>query len=290
MATPKYTKAQFDADFPDDEACLRWLMQVRHGGTHITCPGCKAPSKFHRMGKRRAFACQYCGHHIFPCAGTILEKSRTPLTKWFYALYLLTASRHGVPAREMERQLGVTFKCAWRICHELRKLMAKADLKFGGGAGGQLKGHVEVDESYFGPRSNRPGIVDKTPVIGMTERDGRLRAKPLTSTRAGEMTGEIDLNVAQGSRISTDEHKSYAGLTGMGYRHETVEHSAKEFARGDVHVNSLEGFWSRLKVSIRGTHVHVSQKHLDKYVGEFACRYNMRKRPERMFRAIISSL
>ena len=168
--------------------------------------------------------------------------------------------------------------------------MGVADAKSGGGAGGQLEGHVEVDESYFGRRSSVPGPGAKTAVIGMAERDGRLRAKPIESTRAGTMLGEIDLNVAPGSRISTDEHRSYGGLTGMGYDHQTVEHGAKEFARGDVHVNTLEGYWSRLKASIRGTHVHISEKHLDKYVAEFAYRYNMRKRPEAMFRTIIASV
>jgi transposase-like protein len=127
MAKPKYTKAQFDAEYPDDAACLHAIMEMRHGGTDIQCPACKKQSKFCLMAKRRGFSCQWCGHHIFPCVGTVFEKSRTPLTKWFYAMYLFTASRHGVPARKLERQLSVTYKCAWRMAHELRKLMAMAD-------------------------------------------------------------------------------------------------------------------------------------------------------------------
>src|SRR5438552_11009129 len=105
------------------------------------------------MTKRRAFACQECGHHICPAAGTIFHKSSTPLTKWFFAMYLMTSTRHGVAAKEIERQLGVTYKCAWRMCHELRKLMVSAD--FGGPIGGHDK-HVEVDETVMGGyQSNR---------------------------------------------------------------------------------------------------------------------------------------
>jgi transposase len=124
----------------------------------------------------------------------------------------------------------------------------------------------------------------------MIERDGRLREKIVENTGAGTLTGEVELNVQEGSRISSDEHGGYLPLGGMGFDHRTVQHGAKEFARGDVHVNSLEGYWSRLKASIRGTHIHVSEKHLGKYVGEFAFRYNMRKQPQAMFQAIISSV
>ena len=147
MAKPKYTKAQLDREYPDDGACLDAIMEMRYGGTDIKCPGCIARPSSHRIAKRRAYACQWCGHHIFPCVGTVFEKSRTPLTKWFYAMYLFTASRHGVPARELERQLGVTYKCAWRIAHELRKLMAIADYKGPMGGAGR---HVEVDETRVG--------------------------------------------------------------------------------------------------------------------------------------------
>jgi transposase-like protein len=147
MAKPKYTKAQFDREYPDDGACLDAIMDMRYGGTDIVCPACKRTSKFTRIAKRRAYACQWCGDHVYPCVGTVFEKSRTPLTKWFYAMYLFTASRHGVPARELERQLGVTYKCAWRIAHELRKLMAMADYR--GPMGGEGR-HVEVDETLIG--------------------------------------------------------------------------------------------------------------------------------------------
>ena len=122
----KYTFKQFQAQFPDDGSCLDRIMKEQYGGTEFSCPACGADSKFHRITKRRAYACQHCGHHIYPCVGTVFEKSRTNLTKWFFEMYLMTSTRHGVAAKELERQIGCTYKCAWRMAHELRKLMAAA--------------------------------------------------------------------------------------------------------------------------------------------------------------------
>ncbi|HEX3665124.1 MAG TPA: transposase [Rhizomicrobium sp.] len=134
----KFTFKQFQAQFPDDAACLERLMTVKFGGTKLTCPGCGVVgAQFHAMGARKAYACQHCGHHIYPCAGTIFHKSSTKLTHWFFAMYLMTSTRHGVAAKELERQLGVTYKTAWRIAHELRKLMAASDRK------GKLSGHMK---------------------------------------------------------------------------------------------------------------------------------------------------
>src|SRR5690242_12995658 len=133
----KYTFKQFQAEYPDDAACLAQIMNEQFGGTQTDCPGCGVHAKFHAMSKRRAYACQDCGHHIYPCVGTIFEKSRTPLTHWFFAMYLMTSTRHGVAAKELERQIGCTYKTAWRMAHELRKLMASADERR------LLKGHVE---------------------------------------------------------------------------------------------------------------------------------------------------
>jgi hypothetical protein len=282
MAKPKYTKAQFDAEYPDDATCLRAIMEMRYGGTDI-CPGCGKSSKFHLMGKRRGFSCQLCGHHIFPCVGTVFEKSRTPLTKWFYAMYLFTASRHGVPARELERQLGVTYKCAWRIAHELRKLMAMADDR------GPLSGTVEVDESHFGgkPRhKNRPRR-RKAMLLGLVQRAGPVRVGPISNTDMGTLEGAITRNVRPGSRVITDEHQSYSHVGSAGYDHHQVNHSSEEYVRGDVYTNTIEGYWSRLKNSIKGTHVHVSDKHLWKYAAEFSYKYNMRKQPQEMFNRMI---
>ncbi len=288
----KFTFTQFQAEYPDDGACLDKIMEMTYGGIKIKCPGCQKQSKFHRIEKRRAYACQLCGHHIYPCVGTIFEKSRTPLNKWFFAMYLFTSTRHGVAARELERQLGVTYKCAWRIAHELRKLMATADAS---GHSGPLSGHIEVDETYIGgKRKYIPGVAKrgrgtpgKTIVMGIAERGGSIRAGVIPNVKAASLEVAITQNVAAGSRVSTDELSGYGRLTEAGFDHQTVNHSAKEYVRGDVHVNSVEGYWSRLKNSINGTHVHVSERHMWKYVSEFSYRYNMRKRPAAMFGRMI---
>jgi transposase len=289
MAKPKYTKAQFDREYPDDAACLDAIMDMRYGGTDIPCPACNRTTKFSRIAKRRAYACQWCGRHVFPCAGTVFEKSRTPLTKWFYAMYLFTASRHGVPARELERQLGVTYKCAWRMAHELRKLMATADYK--GPLGGAGK-HLEIDETWVGGRARGRGKgvgarANKTVVMGIVEREGNVRAGVVPDETMESLEGAVKRNVKPGSLISSDEHVSYQRLREAGYLHRTITHSDGQYVRGEVHTNTIEGYWSRLKNSIKGTHVHVSRQHMWKYVSEFSYRYNMRKQPQEMFNRMI---
>ena len=286
----KYTFKEFQAEYPDDGACLDRIMLVQYGGTQIHCPGCGALSKFTRIAKRRAYACQWCGHHIYPCAETIFHKSRTPLTHWFFAMYLMTSTRHGVAAKELERQIGCTYKTAWRMAHELRKLMAAADDH------GPLSGHVEIDETFVGGKHRgRKGEGYKTraqrltPVLGMLQRDGTLRAGPVPDVRQTTLEPIVLNNVQRGSIVSTDEGNAYADLKNAPYDHGTVNHAADEFARGIHHVNSLEGHWARLKSSIRGTHVHVSAKHLWKYVSEFSYRRNMRHSHEAMFNRLVAA-
>src|SRR5208337_2447822 len=255
----KYTFKRFQAEFPDDRACLEKIMQIQYGGTQFTCPNCNVVSKFHQLSKRRAYSCDHCGYHIYPCVGTIFEKSRTKLTHWFFALYLMTSTRHGVAAKELERQIGCTYKTAWRMAHELRKLMAQADNH------STLSGHVEVDETIIGGRQSwkdaREKGSNKTAVFGAKERNGILRAGPVKDAKYPELENLIFTNVEPGSTLSTDEGYSTERL-GLVYDHGQVNHSEKEYVNGQFHVNSLESHWSLLKRSIKGTHVHVSGKHL----------------------------
>ena len=276
-----YTVLKFMQQFPDDDACLEHLFKTRFGDDP-SCPKCGEIGKFRKLSKMPAYTCN-CGHHIHPMVDTPFERSSTSLQKWFYAMYLFTTSRHGVPAKELQRQLGVTYKTAWRMGHEIRKCMGKVD------GIPPMTGHVEVDETYVGGR--RPkikgftgrGAKGKTVVMGILERDGEIYTEVVPSAAGRSLIPPIVANVPAGTRVSTDEWAPYRVLGGLGYRHETVDHGRKEYARGDVHVNGLESFWSILKRSIRGTHVWVSPKHLPKYLGEFEFRYNMRKTPEIMF-------
>jgi transposase len=231
----KYTFKQFQAEYPDDAACLDRIMQEQYGGTAFTCPECGVDSKFHRITKRRAYACQHCGHHIYPCVGTPFEKSRTNLTKWFFAMYLMTSTRHGVAAKELERQIGCTYKTAWRMAHELRKLMAAADDH------GPLFGHVEIDETLIGGYQSRDDRrakgSKKTIIFGMVERaDGKLRAAPITDTSSRTLAPIIAGNIAPGSVISTDEWQTYGMLARSPYTHGAVNHKSEELgARHSPH-------------------------------------------------------
>jgi transposase len=282
----KYTFKQFQAEYPDDRACLERIMQEQYGGINFVCPSCNVLSNFHPMTTRRGYACDRCGHHIYPCVGTIFAKSRTKLTHWFFAMYLITSTRHGVAAKELQRQIGCTYKTAWRMAHELRKLMAQADNH------NPLKGHVEIDETVIGGHQSRHDSrkkgSNKSIVLGMKERDGNLRAGPIKDVKTQTLEPFVLNNVDIGSTISTDEWPGYNTLD-FAYEHGRVNHLAKEYVNGKHHVNSLEGHWSLLKRSIKGTHVHVSAKHLWKYVSEFSYRHNMRKSHHAMFHRLVSS-
>jgi transposase len=281
----KYTFKQFQTEYPNDASCLARIMEIQYGGDVTHCPVCDRRTKFHPMGKRRAYACQECGHHIYPCAGTIFHKSRTKLTVWFFAMYLMTSTRHGVAAKEIQRQCGMTYKCAWRICHELRKLMATADAN----RGGPLSGHVEIDETILGGRRPRARKWEnKTVVMGLVERGGKIIVGPVPDQTTYTLEGIVNENVVEGSTISTDDLTSYRGLS-PAYVHGTVNHSAKEYVRDIHHVNTLESHWSLFQRAVKGTHVHISSKHAWKYISEFSYRRNMRHSHWAMFNLLVQA-
>ena len=284
--TKSFTLQQFNQRFPDDSACLDHLMKLRYGET-LECPKCHKTGRFSRLASELAYSCQWCGHHIHPMMGTPFAKSHVALVKWFYAIYLFTTTRHGVPAKELQRQLGVSYPTAFRMAHEIRKYMACVDGDDG------LSGHVEADETFIGGKRSGGGrkrtMANKTIVFGMLERDGDVMTRIVPDRQRGELEQHICENIARGSKISTDDHGAYRYLKYIGYDHASVNHSLKEYVRGTTHTNSLEGFWSMLKRSIRGTHVHVSAKHLAKYLGEFEFRYNLRHSPELMFLRLVEN-
>ena len=279
---------EFFKQFPDDDVCLDHLMETRFG-KKSTCQKCGKDSKFHRVKGRPVYSCQWCAHQISPMAGTPFERSTTPLQKWFYAIYLFTTSRHGVPAKELQRQLSVTYKTAWRMGHEIRKYMGNVD------GDPPLSGHVEIDETYIGGKGRwevgmpNPKHTKKTIVLGMVERGGDIMTRVVPDVKKVSLIPHIVRNVEMSSTVSTDELRSYGRLKALGYKHGTVEHGAEEWRKGIHHTNSIEGFWARLKLSTRGTHIHVSRKHLPKYLAEFEFRYNMRSVPTLMFYHLLES-
>lgn len=278
---------EFGQLFPDDDACLAHLFEVRYGANY-ECPRCGMVGKFHKLSKIPAYSCQGCGYHVHPMVGTPFYRSHTPLQKWFYAMYLFTTTRHGVPAKELQRQLSVNYKTAWRMGHEIRKYLGFID------GDPPLAGHVEADETMIGGKRSGGkrgrGAPGKTVVFGMLEREGNIMTHIVANVRRATLEPHILANVKRGSTVSTDELKSYAKLAKRGYLHGAVNHAAEEWVRGEHHVQGLEGFWSLLKRSIKGTHVHVSRRHLAKYLAEFEFRWNLRKNPAVMFPLLLKRL
>ena len=283
------TIQQFFKRFPSDDACLDHLMEVRYGHKH-ECTNCEREDANHyRLKNRNAYSCEFCGNHVYPASGTLFEKSRTSLQLWFYAIYLFTTSRHGVSAKELQRQLGVTYKCAWRMGHEIRKHMATVD------GDDPLSGHIEVDEAYIGGKDKtigRPTFKNgskKTGVFGMVERNGDIITRVIPDSKTKTLMPHIVEHIEQGSTVSSDEFNVYKNLPKFGYEHGFVKHNIEQWKDGIHHTNTIEGFWSQLKKSIGGTHIHVSRKHLQKYLEEFEYRYNSRKNPSSMFPELIST-
>ena len=203
-----FTVTDFFRQFPDDDACLAHLWEVRYGD-EVECPKCGKVGKFYRLSKEPAYSCPRCGHHIHPMVGTPFEKSRTPLQKWFYAMYLFTTTRHGVAAKELQRQLGVTYKTAWRMGHELRKYMGWVD------GDAPLGGHrliVEVDETRIGGKDKK-GHDDKTIVLGMVERKGEVITRVVPNVRETTLIPHVKEHVRLGSPVATDELSSYNSFT-----------------------------------------------------------------------------
>jgi transposase-like protein len=288
MAAKPMSVIEFGQLFPDDDACLAYLFNARYGDD-FPCPRCGVTGKFRKLSKVPAYTCQ-CGEHIHPMVGTPFYRSHTPLQKWFYAMYLFTTTRHGVPAKELQRQLAVNYKTAWRMGHEIRKYLGLVDGDPSLGGNGS---HVEIDETMIGgkrPGKRGRGAAGKTTVFGMLERGGSIMTRVVENVRRATLEPHILANVKKGSTVSTDELKSYATLARHGYEHGAVNHSAEEWVRGKHHVQGLEGFWSLIKRSIKGTHVHVSRRHLAKYLAEFEFRWNLRRNPAGMFPLLLKRL
>ena len=185
---------------------------------------------------------------------------------------------------ELQRQLGFTYKTAWRIAKQIRQLFKEANSAF--------SKTTELDETYIGGKGGNNkrgrGSENKTPVFGMVERKGSIKATVVGDTKMKTVMPIIRGNVALGTEIMTDEYLPYRSLTKEGYKHQTVNHGSKEYVRGDVHTNTLEGFWSQLKRSINGTYHAVSPKYLQTYVNEFSYRYNRRFYPIPLFHLMLS--
>lgn len=241
---------KFNQQFPSEDACLEYLRRKKW-----------PRKKLYRIKGRKAYA-DTKGNHYFPLKGTIFEGSRTPLMKWFYALYLVSVSKNGVSAGELKRHLGVTEKCAWRIGKQIRSIMKEE--------GPKLCGVVEADETYVGKRRTGTQMC----IIGAVERGGRARVKVTRNRREETVIPFLEHQVRKGTRLMTDDAGVYK--TTRNYKHRSVNHSKFKWVRGEVHTNTIEGFWSQFKRSLKGTYHCVSPRHLQSYCDQFAFYRNYR--------------
>ncbi|MGQ0549822.1 MAG: IS1595 family transposase [Armatimonadota bacterium] len=284
----RYALFEFERDFPNDAACLDYLVQKLYPNG-IYCPTCKRVTKHHRDNGRPSYSCQFCGHHEHPMAETIFQDSATSLRLWFYAIYLMSSTRCGISAKQLERELGVTYKTAWRMFNKIRSLMTQdGEPPFGGA--------VEVDETYIGGRRRygsrqeaaRGWSQHKQVVAGHAQRRGKVRAVHLPEGTAKTLVPLVRKYILPASIIYTDELPAYTGLKKAGYDHKRVHHAAKVYVRGTAHTNTIDGFWALLKHGLRGVYHGVSAKYLQAYLDEYAFRYNNSWDRRGMFNAILS--
>ena len=292
----RYTIDQFRNDYPTDDVCLEKIWQLRFGDLQ-KCPKCESAAIYKRVKGRRSYQCALCGNQLYPTAYTVFDKTTTPLTYWFYAIYLQTTTRNGVAAKELERQLNICYKTALRMAHQIKKLMAADNEK--------LKGTIELDETYIGGLHRNmhkkkrdelnklgTGSISKTPVFAMLQRgNGKVIAYVLNIDQInGKSLQPIIVdNVEKLSQIMTDNHGAYVNLK-EDFNHSIVQHEKGEYAIGDKHTNTVEGFFSILKRTIKGTHIHVSKKHMQKYVDEVAFRYENRNNQDNMFNDVLKRI
>jgi transposase-like protein len=265
--------------FGTDDKCRACLVSLKWP-EGISCPRCQS-KKISRIAARNVYDCDSCRYQFSVTAGSIFHDSHLPLTKWFFATYVMVESKKGISANQLKRMLGISYKTAWYLCHRIRKAMDELKPQpIGAG------GIVELDETYIGGRRRHVGRGNrdnKTMVLGAIERGGKVRLKVENRTKKTThkiLKEFIDQNTAdETARLITDEDPSYKGIQDHNTTHETVNHRAEEWVRGDVHTNSVEGVWSLFKRSIVGSYHQVSTKHLQSYLDEFEWRFNQRDNP-----------
>jgi transposase-like protein len=275
----RYSIMEFDREFPDDSACMDFLVGKLYPDG-IYCPNCGRITSHYRVRARTCYECQFCGHQEYPLVGTIFERSSTSLRLWFQAMYLMASTRCGISAKQLEREIGVSYPTAWRMFKVIRSLLDQ-------NGDGPLSGHVEVDETWVGGMPRAGQIKNKTergkwmterktPVVGAVERGGRVRATVTASTRKETIVPFVRGRVLPESTVYTDEWHAYKSLGHHGYTHRRIKHSEKVYVSGDVHTQTIEGFWALLKGGLTGVYHGVSTKHLQAHVDEYVFRYNNR--------------
>lgn len=302
VVKPKLSLDAFDKRFPDDDACKQYLVDVRWPDG-VRCARCNNEKVYAVKAKPFTWVCKKCGktpYRFSVLVGTIFKDTKMPLKAWFKVAYLILSSKKGISAlqvyRMMARTHGADYRTYWFMCHRLRAAMKNEEWP--------LAGEVEIDETFIGGKqANRHAHVrakysgggaantGKSTVIGAISRKGNVVCKVIENTSIDTLNTFIDQTVSEKvDLVSTDKGASYR--EGMPYyikRHEVVDHKAREWVRGSVHTNNIEGFWSLLKRGVVGTFHNVSRDYLPLYLNEFTFRHNFRHEPDQ-FRQLISSV
>lgn len=275
-----FTIRDFHEKYPADEVCLEMVLKQRHHD--FTCPKC-FKNKLYKIKNRPAYACS-CGYQVRPLSGTPMERTKIPLTSWFYVMYMMTQTKSGVSAMNIQRHLGVSYKTAWRMMMKVRKMMADDS---------PLKGDIEVDETYFRAkpwRTVRPLAYNgrAQTVFGMVERGGRAKAICVPTRGGRTLLKEVDRYIPKGSTIYTDGYQAYQALS-KDYIHYSVNHGRGEYVDGHKYTNNIENVFSHMKRGIYGVYRSVRPEYLQRYLDEYTFRYSNRFCPD-MFQALLCKL
>ena len=260
-------------EFGDEDACREYLERLRwpNGLACIKC-GSMAVTD---LPNRNLFQCSDCRYQFSVTTDTIMHDTHLPLRKWLVAIYLIIEGKKSISARQLGRTINVAYKTAWHLCHRIREALKTPDTL--------LSGIIEVDETWIGGAAVGKGrhyMKNKSLVVGAIERGGDVRLKHVSSTSKKVLHQFIDENISDDAEaIYTDEWRGYNDIADEDTRHETVNHSIKEYARGDVHTNTVEGVWALFKRGVVGSFHGVSRKHLERYLDEFEFRFNNRDNP-----------
>ena len=258
--------------FPTEESCREYLEQIRWNGKPV-CVHCGNTEKIYRIKNNTLLKCSACKKNFSVKVGTIFEDSHIELQKWFFAMFIHSAHKKGISSCQLAKDITVTQKTAWFMLQRIRLAMeTKSFMK-------PLSGIVEADETYVGGKyagKRGRGSENKTPVFGLVERKGDVRTQPVKRVNKETLQGIIRDSVVPATTIMTDEWLAYRGLSDT-YTHKVINHGKKEYANGNIHVNTMENFWSLLKRGIFGIYHHVSDKHLYRYCNEFGFRHNSRE-------------
>jgi transposase-like protein len=284
MATAQLNQPHFQ-----DEDKAREYLEAQLWAYGVVCPHCgtiaehyKLEGKSHRKG---LYKCVDCREQFTVTVGTVFERSKIKLHIWLQAVYLLCSSKKGMSSHQLHRCLGVTYKTAWFMTHRIREALAGNNGGLLGGGGGT----VEADETYWGttPRSKKAQAIrkaggkvsgaDKQKIVSLVERDGNVRSFHVANIDGKSLRAALLGNIAKDAHLMTDDFSIYRKIGREFASHEAVNHSSGEYARGNAHTNTVEGFFSLLKRGLVGTYHHVAPKHLGRYVSEFDFRYNNRK-------------